>query len=56
MKVAIDKDEWYPVYYLVSSDYHETTEVNKQVVERWKKVFIEFDKVQEEMRRVYKDV
>jgi len=47
MKVKIDSDEWYPVYSI--SDWGEEVEVEDAKVAEWKRVFSDFDRVQDEM-------
>ena len=55
MKVGIMRDEKYPVYSLVESDSHGdlTVEVPEATLVLWKAVIANFDKVQEEMGKLF---
>ena len=53
MKVFIDADEWYPVYFLEDSGV--ACDVPEETVARWKRIETEFHKMQVEMREVRKD-
>lgn len=58
MLVALDVEEWYPVYYVrKSEDYPEDndTEVPDELVERFEKTLEEFQDVQEELRKIHKE-
>lgn len=53
MKVTIIKDEWYPVYSVLTegSTWEPVRDVPEETVARWKRVDAEFSQVQEEMRK-----
>lgn len=58
MFVELDVTEWYPVYYArKSEDYPEDndTEVPDELVERFEKTLKEFQDVQEELYKIYKE-
>lgn len=48
MRVKIDDDEWYPVYFITEMGIE--IEADEAMVERWKRVAKEFDEVQREMK------
>lgn len=52
MKIRIVSDEWYPVYFM--SCYGDEVEVEDAKVEEWKRVFAEFERVQNEMEAAAK--
>jgi hypothetical protein len=54
MKIHIDREEWYPVYYISSDIYcgEQPHEVPEETVNKWNRVFAEFKAVQEEMRKL----
>lgn len=66
IEVNLDSgDEWYPVYSFetvedtLADEYssfsyrtHKTVQVPVEVVERWKRVFVEFEQVQTELREL----
>lgn len=54
MKIQIDSDEWYPVYYMYNG-CGTGVDVPEATVERWKRVFEEFEAVQNEMQAAIKD-
>jgi hypothetical protein len=56
MKVRIDRDEWYPVYWIYADLYDgcETIEIDAATLERWYAVQVAFDGMQDEMRAAYK--
>lgn len=53
--VSIDKDEWYPVWSATRvtdqnpDPYGENVEVPRETLDRWIRVFAEFDEVQTEI-------
>jgi len=50
MKVTIGVTDWYPVFYLTEdSIVWLPCEVPREAIERWEKVFSDFDAVQREM-------
>jgi hypothetical protein len=49
MKVKINSDEWYPMYF-ISDEYGEEVEAKNAKVAEWKRVFAEFLRVQDEMK------
>ena len=55
MKVNIMREEKYPVYSLVESDSHFylTAEVPEATLVLWKAVIANYDKVQEEMGKLF---
>jgi len=54
MKYSIEKAEWYPVYTLNDEEEDgRTREVVDDLAERYKKLLIEFDEVQHEIRNIY---
>jgi len=56
MKIYVDSDEWYPVFYLVKeSRYAATADVHPEIVARWEKVFADFDAVQNELEKLYQE-
>ncbi len=57
MKVNIDSDEWYPVYYLTMGEdmyEEEIIEIPADKVKWIQKTFIEFQKVQAYLKRLEK--
>lgn len=53
MNINIDKDEWYPVYFIDdSSRFGRKLNVDKRTVIRWKKVFEAFQQVQNVMKKL----
>lgn len=55
MKVNIYKDEWYPVYGIVTDGYGPQIEIPQELFDRAKAAEEEFDAVQEELRKLYGD-
>ena len=55
MQVTIMRDEKYPVYSLVESDYHGdlTVEVPEATFVLWKAVIANYQKVQDEMGKLF---
>jgi len=53
MKLKIDSDEWYPVYYIDNGiGYGTEVEVDDKIVKRWRKTLKDFDKMQDEMEAI----
>jgi hypothetical protein len=54
VKIVIDEDEWYPVFSIKEERYvyayDVRVEVTEEQVARWRKVFEEFELVQDELR------
>jgi hypothetical protein len=51
MQVSINEEEWYPVFVCTDFDLlSDATDVHPTTFERWRKVFLEFESVQSEMR------
>ena len=56
-KFLIDSDEWYPVFYLETLPeklykYHKTIELTDSELTHINKVFEEFEKVQQRLRKL----
>lgn len=58
MEITLDRDEWYPVLTFDTKDDWNMSdkfiEVNPDTISRWEKVFEDFDKVQGELRDLWK--
>lgn len=52
MKVYLDKDEWYPVFSIVS-DSDVQCDVSEETLARWKKADEDFSAAQKEMRKTF---
>ena len=53
MKVRIEEGEWYPVFYVSRDDrFGDECDVTEEKLADWKRVFDEFDAVQDEMRKL----
>lgn len=54
MKLYIDRDEMYPVYYFNEHcGFKEAVEVPEATVDYWKRGVAEYNKVQKEMEKYY---
>ena len=53
MKVRIETEEWYPVFSVREDDgFGAECDVTEERLAYWKRVFVEFDAVQAEMRKL----
>lgn len=56
MNVKIDKDEWWPVLTIETStdlSYGRDADIPEELVTRYNAVMVEFDKIQDELRKIY---
>lgn len=54
MKLYVSEQEWYPVFEFEKDDrYGEGLNVPDEKVKEWKKVYADFYRVQEEIRKEY---
>jgi hypothetical protein len=57
MKVHIYKDEWYPVYSMITDDpwNSEYVDLPEDKYKEWDRVFKEFQRIQYEIKQLLKD-
>jgi len=57
MKILVDADDWYPVYFFNqhNPDYKalEQVDVSQDKLDSWEEVFKKFEEVQEELKVLY---
>lgn len=49
MKVKIDSEEWYPVFFMTKSQSGTDVEIDQETFDKWQRVAREFDNMQKEM-------
>lgn len=58
MKVRISEEEWYPVYSIYKDDgnfINPLIEVSKEKYQEWERIDKEFQRIQMELSRLYKE-
>lgn len=55
VKIYIDEEEWHPVFYLEKKGCGKEAEVSEEEHAEIKRVFEEFDKVQEKLRVLFRN-
>lgn len=55
VQIRVFEDEWWPVYDIeeIENKYHRKIEVDRKTLNRWKRVFSQFDRIQEEIASFY---
>lgn len=57
MQIRIDKDEWYPVFFISDMDgWGVTAEISPSDKERYDKAFSDFSAVQKELKSLHDSV